>query len=142
MPRAKVKAVDINSAQEEVKEAVKEDVKEDEKEEEKEPIKEEVKTRVNSLHPCPKCNNFFTKKTLRYYHDCTKKTPRPVKEYKVVRVEKEEEKVEMEKPKKEPKKKVEKVEVEEDEHQIRTRRLSKQRAMRQEHLGNLFLSAI
>ena len=30
------------------------------------------KTRVQKLFECPKCNKMLTKKTLNYYHECTK----------------------------------------------------------------------
>ena len=37
-------------------------------------FKEEVKekTRVQKLFECPKCKKMLTKKTLNYYHECTK----------------------------------------------------------------------
>ena len=37
-----------------------------------EEIKEKTKERVQKLFECPKCHKMLTKKTLQYYHECTK----------------------------------------------------------------------
>ena len=37
-----------------------------------EEIKEKTKERVQKLFECPKCHKMLTKKTLNYYHECTK----------------------------------------------------------------------
>ena len=38
----------------------------------REEIKEKTKERVQKLFECPKCHKMLTKKTLQYYHECTK----------------------------------------------------------------------
>ena len=35
-------------------------------------IDDKKKTRVQQLHECPKCKKMLTKKTLTYFHECTK----------------------------------------------------------------------
>ena len=37
-----------------------------------EEIEEKTKERVQKLFECPKCHKMLTKKTLNYYHECTK----------------------------------------------------------------------
>ena len=37
-----------------------------------EETKEKTKERVQKLFECPKCHKMLTKKTLQYYHECTK----------------------------------------------------------------------
>ena len=37
-----------------------------------EEVKEKTKERVQKLFECPKCHKMLTKKTLNYYHECTK----------------------------------------------------------------------
>ena len=37
-----------------------------------EEVKEKTKERVQKLFECPKCHKMLTKKTLQYYHECTK----------------------------------------------------------------------
>ena len=37
-----------------------------------EEIEEKTKERVQKLFECPKCHKMLTKKTLQYYHECTK----------------------------------------------------------------------
>ena len=37
-----------------------------------EEIKEKTTERVQKLFECPKCHKMLTKKTLNYYHECTK----------------------------------------------------------------------
>ena len=81
---------------------VEEEVKEETvKEEAKEAVGEETKhVRKQELHQCPKCKKWLTKKTLNYFHECTKNdTPKAKRRPKKIVVEniKEEE----EKPKEE-----------------------------------------
>ena len=88
--------------EEEVKqEPPEETVKEEAQETVKEAVEEETKhVRKQELHQCPKCQKWLTKKTLTYFHECTKNdTPKAKRRPKKIVVEniKEEE----EKPKEE-----------------------------------------
>ena len=59
---------------EKVEELPKEQVEEKtiETEQETPVIDDKKKTRVQELHECPKCKKMLTKKTLTYFHECTK----------------------------------------------------------------------
>ena len=59
---------------EKVEELPKEQIKEEtiETEQETPVIDNKKKTRVQELHECPKCKKMLTKKTLTYFHECTK----------------------------------------------------------------------
>ena len=59
---------------EKVEELPKEEVKKETNETEQETpvIDDKKKTRVQQLEPCPKCGKMLTKKTLMYFHECTK----------------------------------------------------------------------
>ena len=63
-----------------------------------EEIKEKTKERVQKLFECPKCHKMLTKKTLNYYHECTKndtpKAKRRPKKIVVKNIAEEEEKPE------------------------------------------------
>ena len=61
--------IQIENKEEEVKPCANEPIEETPTE-----FKEEVKekTRVQKLFECPKCKKMLTKKTLNYYHECTK----------------------------------------------------------------------
>ena len=59
------------------------------------------KTRVQKLFECPKCKKMLTKKTLMYYHECTKNdTPKAKRRPKKIVVKDIEEEEEKEKPEK------------------------------------------
>ena len=58
---------------EKVEELPKEQIEETiETEQETPVIDNKKKTRVQELHECPKCKKMLTKKTLTYFHECTK----------------------------------------------------------------------
>ena len=82
---------------EKVEELPKEQIKEEtiETEQETPVIDNKKKTRVQELHECPKCKKMLTKKTLTYFHECTKndtvKAKRRPKKIIVENIKKEEE---------------------------------------------------
>ena len=68
-PKGQEIQIENNEKEEEVKPCANEPIEETPTE-----FKEEVKekTRVQKLFECPKCKKMLTKKTLNYYHECTK----------------------------------------------------------------------
>ena len=68
-PKGQEIQIENNEQEEEVKHCANEPIEETPTE-----FKEEVKekTRVQKLFECPKCKKMLTKKTLNYYHECTK----------------------------------------------------------------------